>query len=57
MNDEEAERELLQVVLKLEPLVYRDEQVELPLNEAQQYMILIPIPPNIEGSYYLVTGK
>jgi hypothetical protein len=29
----------------------------MSLNEAQQDMILIPIPPDVEGSYGLVPGK
>ena len=43
MNDEEAEGELHQIVLKFEPLIYRDEQVKLSLDEAQQDVILILI--------------
>jgi hypothetical protein len=29
----------------------------LSLNEAQQYMIMIPIPPNVKGSSHFMAGK
>jgi hypothetical protein len=57
MHDNEAEVQLLQIMLVLESLIDGDENVELILDERQQNMIFEPVPPKLKSGSYLVTGE
>jgi hypothetical protein len=51
MHDNEAEVQLLQIMLVLESLIDRDENVELILDERQQNVIFEPVPTKLKKRF------
>ena len=56
MHDDEAKVQFPQIMLVLESLIDRDENVELILDERQQNMIFEPMPTELKRRSCLIRG-